>query len=83
VNADRHDRTSRFYDLYDLPIDLLARTSWRARRFDLMSPLTRRPLGLFVNRDTERNLHADAAGLRIERVQRWGIWRETVASRHR
>ena len=57
------------------------RTSWLARLFDLISPLTRRTLGFQVNRDTERNLHA--AGLRIEHVRRWGIWREIVASRPR
>jgi phosphatidylethanolamine/phosphatidyl-N-methylethanolamine N-methyltransferase len=56
-------------------------TTWLARLFDLNSPLTRRTLGFQVNRDTKRNLHA--AGLRIEHVQRWGIWREIVASRPR
>lgn len=57
------------------------RTTWLARLFDLISPLSRRTLGFHVNRDTERNVRA--AGLRIERTRQWGIWREIVASRPR
>jgi ubiquinone/menaquinone biosynthesis C-methylase UbiE len=60
VTADRYDRTSRFYDLYDLPMDLLGGV--RRRRREL-----RRGTGrvLEVGVGTGRNLGLYPAGVRI------------------
>lgn len=44
---------------------------------DLISPLTRRLFGPYVNRRTERNIAA--AGLDIVEVRREGVWREIQA----
>lgn len=48
--------------------------SWIA---DIVNPVVRRLLGPIVNRRTERNV--DAAGLRIESIVRWAVWREITA----
>ncbi|NNF53017.1 MAG: class I SAM-dependent methyltransferase [Acidimicrobiales bacterium] len=46
--------------------------------FDQLTPLTRRLLGPDINRRTEQNL--TVAGLTIDEVRRWSIWREIVAT---
>lgn len=45
--------------------------------FDRVDPLLRRTLGFHVTRETEANVVA--AGLRIEKVRRWGVWPEMRA----
>lgn len=44
---------------------------------DLLTPLTRRLFGFALNRSTEENIQR--AGLAIEAIRRWGIWREIQA----
>ena len=46
---------------------------------DLLSPLTRRLMGPELNRRTDDNV--TAAGLRIAKIHRKGMWREIVAAR--
>ena len=44
---------------------------------DLVAPVVRRLMGPEINRRTEDNV--TAAGLEIDEVTRWGVWREIVA----
>lgn len=44
---------------------------------DFVAPVVRRVMGPEINRRTEDNV--TAAGLEIDEVTRWGVWREIVA----
>ena len=44
---------------------------------DFVAPVVRRVMGPEINRRTENNV--TAAGLEIDEVTRWGVWREIVA----
>ncbi len=45
--------------------------------FDRLSPITRRLLGFYVDRDTDHNVRA--ASLPVQHERAWGLWREIVA----
>jgi ubiquinone/menaquinone biosynthesis C-methylase UbiE len=61
VTADRYDRTSLFYDLYDLPMDLLGGV--RRRRQRLLARAYGRVVEVGVG--TGRNLDLYPAGVQI------------------
>ena len=61
ATADRYTRTARFYDLYDLPMDLLGGVRRRRRRLLAQA----RGLVLEVGVGTGRNLGLYPAGVQI------------------
>ena len=53
------------------------RTRLLGRLADLLNPIVKRMLGPEINRRTEQNI--DRAGLRVEHIERWGVWRQIIA----
>ena len=53
------------------------RTRLLGKLADLLNPIVKRTLGPEINRRTEQNI--DRAGLRVEHIERWGVWRQIIA----